>query len=131
MEHTKELLSVPLSALIASPFNVRRYTGGQVEELEVQRRDERDPGCVARDEGEIGDSRCGETHGYPLRSIQPFRQHQDTEQDVEQRTDEVREAHFEHVVMIDCPREADPIDGDEKCAGGQPNQHALTRYGCP
>jgi len=33
MEHTKELLSVPLSALVASPFNVRRYTGGEVEEL--------------------------------------------------------------------------------------------------
>ena len=33
MEHSKELLSVPLSALVASPLNVRRYTGGQVEEL--------------------------------------------------------------------------------------------------
>lgn len=33
MEHTKELLSVPLSALAASPLNVRRYAGGQVEEL--------------------------------------------------------------------------------------------------
>ena len=33
MEHTKELLSVPLSALVASPFNVRRYASGQVEEL--------------------------------------------------------------------------------------------------
>jgi ParB family chromosome partitioning protein len=33
MEHTKELLSVPLSALVASPFNVRRYSFGQVEEL--------------------------------------------------------------------------------------------------
>lgn len=33
MEHTKELLSVPLSALVASPFNVRRYSPGQVEEL--------------------------------------------------------------------------------------------------
>jgi ParB family transcriptional regulator, chromosome partitioning protein len=33
MEHTKELLSVPLSALVASPFNVRRYSHGQVEEL--------------------------------------------------------------------------------------------------
>ena len=33
MEHTKELLSVPLSALVASPFNVRRYSTGQVEEL--------------------------------------------------------------------------------------------------
>jgi ParB family transcriptional regulator, chromosome partitioning protein len=33
MEHTKELLSVPLSALVASPSNVRRYASGQVEEL--------------------------------------------------------------------------------------------------
>jgi ParB family chromosome partitioning protein len=33
MEHTKELLSVPLSALVASPFNVRRYAAGQIEEL--------------------------------------------------------------------------------------------------
>jgi ParB family chromosome partitioning protein len=33
MEHIKQLLSVPLSALIASPFNVRRYSSGQVEEL--------------------------------------------------------------------------------------------------
>jgi ParB family chromosome partitioning protein len=33
MEHTKELLSVPLSALVASPFNVRRHASGQVEEL--------------------------------------------------------------------------------------------------
>ena len=33
MEHTKELLSVPLSALVASPFNVRRYAPGQVDEL--------------------------------------------------------------------------------------------------
>jgi ParB family chromosome partitioning protein len=33
MEHTKELLSVPLAALVASPFNVRRYASGQVEEL--------------------------------------------------------------------------------------------------
>ena len=33
MEHAKELLSVPLSALVASPFNVRRYAPGQVDEL--------------------------------------------------------------------------------------------------
>jgi ParB family transcriptional regulator, chromosome partitioning protein len=33
MEHTKELLSVPLSALVASPLSVRRYSSGQVEEL--------------------------------------------------------------------------------------------------
>jgi ParB family chromosome partitioning protein len=33
MEHTKELLAVPLSALVASPFNVRRYASGQIEEL--------------------------------------------------------------------------------------------------
>lgn len=33
MEHIKELLSVPLSALVASPYNVRRYSSGQVEEL--------------------------------------------------------------------------------------------------
>lgn len=33
MEHTKELVSVPLAALVASPLNVRRYSSGQVEEL--------------------------------------------------------------------------------------------------
>lgn len=33
MEHTKELLSVPLSSLVPSPRNVRRHTVGQVEEL--------------------------------------------------------------------------------------------------
>ena len=33
MEHTKELLSVPLSHLVPSPYNVRRYTAGHVEEL--------------------------------------------------------------------------------------------------
>ena len=33
MEHAKELLSVPLSALVVSPFNVRRYAPGQVDEL--------------------------------------------------------------------------------------------------
>lgn len=33
MEHTKELLSVPLSKLLPSPHNVRRHTAGQVEEL--------------------------------------------------------------------------------------------------
>ncbi len=33
MEHTKELLSVPLSSLVPSRHNVRRHTGGQVEEL--------------------------------------------------------------------------------------------------
>jgi ParB family chromosome partitioning protein len=33
MEHTKELLSVPLSQLVPSPYNVRRHTAGQVEEL--------------------------------------------------------------------------------------------------
>jgi ParB family transcriptional regulator, chromosome partitioning protein len=33
MEHTKELLSVPLSSLVPSPHNVRRHTAGQVEEL--------------------------------------------------------------------------------------------------
>jgi ParB-like chromosome segregation protein Spo0J len=33
MEHARELLSVPLSALVASPYNVRRYTNGQIEEL--------------------------------------------------------------------------------------------------
>ncbi len=33
MEHTKELLSVPLSSLVPSPHNVRRHTTGQVEEL--------------------------------------------------------------------------------------------------
>lgn len=33
MEHTKELLSVPLASLVPSRFNVRRHTAGQVEEL--------------------------------------------------------------------------------------------------
>jgi len=33
MEQRKELLAVPLSALVASPFNVRRYASGQIEEL--------------------------------------------------------------------------------------------------
>lgn len=33
MEHTKELVSIPLAALVASPLNVRRYSSGQVEEL--------------------------------------------------------------------------------------------------
>ena len=33
MEHTKELLSVDLSNLVPSPYNVRRHTGSQVEEL--------------------------------------------------------------------------------------------------
>ena len=33
MEHTKELLSVPLSHLVPSQYNVRRHTAGHVEEL--------------------------------------------------------------------------------------------------
>jgi ParB family transcriptional regulator, chromosome partitioning protein len=33
MEHTKQLLSVPLASLVASTFNVRRHSAGQVEEL--------------------------------------------------------------------------------------------------
>ena len=33
MEHTKELLSVPLASLVPSRFNVRRHSVGQVEEL--------------------------------------------------------------------------------------------------
>jgi len=33
MEHTKELLSVPLASLVPSRYNVRRHTAGQVEEL--------------------------------------------------------------------------------------------------
>jgi ParB family transcriptional regulator, chromosome partitioning protein len=33
MEHTKELLSVPLASLVPSRFNVRRHSGGQIEEL--------------------------------------------------------------------------------------------------
>ena len=33
MEHTKELLSIGLSALSPSPFNVRRHSVGQIEEL--------------------------------------------------------------------------------------------------
>ncbi|WP_326406526.1 ParB/RepB/Spo0J family partition protein [Methylibium sp.] len=33
MEHTKELLSINLSDLVPSPFNVRRHSPGQVEEL--------------------------------------------------------------------------------------------------
>ena len=33
MEHTKELLSVPLTSLVPSRFNVRRHSVGQVEEL--------------------------------------------------------------------------------------------------
>ena len=33
MEHTKELLSINLSNLVPSPFNVRRHSSGQVEEL--------------------------------------------------------------------------------------------------
>jgi ParB family chromosome partitioning protein len=33
MEHTKELVSIPLAALVASPLNVRRYSSGHVEEL--------------------------------------------------------------------------------------------------
>lgn len=33
MEHTKELLSVPLANLVPSRFNVRRHSAGQVEEL--------------------------------------------------------------------------------------------------
>lgn len=33
MEHTKELLSVPLANLVPSRFNVRRHSVGQVEEL--------------------------------------------------------------------------------------------------
>src|SRR5436853_5961045 len=33
MEHTKELLSVPLSSLVPSPLNVRRHSAGGIEEL--------------------------------------------------------------------------------------------------
>jgi ParB family chromosome partitioning protein len=33
MKHTKELLSVALSSLVPSPYNVRRHTAGQIEEL--------------------------------------------------------------------------------------------------
>lgn len=33
MEHTKELLSVPLTSLVPSRFNVRRHSVGQIEEL--------------------------------------------------------------------------------------------------
>jgi ParB family transcriptional regulator, chromosome partitioning protein len=33
MEHTKELLSINLSNLVPSPFNARRHSPGQVEEL--------------------------------------------------------------------------------------------------
>ena len=33
MEHTKELLSINVSNLVASPYNVRRHSVGQVEEL--------------------------------------------------------------------------------------------------
>ena len=33
MEHTKELLSVPLASLVPSRFNVRRHSLGQIEEL--------------------------------------------------------------------------------------------------
>ena len=33
MEHTKELLSVPLSSLVPSRHYVRPHTGGQVGEL--------------------------------------------------------------------------------------------------
>ncbi|MEO5738256.1 MAG: ParB N-terminal domain-containing protein [Variovorax sp.] len=33
MEHTKELLSIDLSNLVPSPYNVRRHSSGQVEEL--------------------------------------------------------------------------------------------------
>jgi ParB family chromosome partitioning protein len=33
MEHTKEFLSVQLASLVPSPYNVRRHTAGQVEEL--------------------------------------------------------------------------------------------------
>ena len=33
MEHTKELLSIELSNLVPSPYNVRRHSSGQVEEL--------------------------------------------------------------------------------------------------
>ncbi len=33
MEHTKELLSISLSNLVPSPYNVRRHSVGQVEEL--------------------------------------------------------------------------------------------------
>jgi ParB family transcriptional regulator, chromosome partitioning protein len=33
MEHTKELLSINLSTLVPSPFNARRRSPGQVEEL--------------------------------------------------------------------------------------------------
>ena len=33
MEHSKELLSISLSNLVPSPFNVRRHSAGQVEEL--------------------------------------------------------------------------------------------------
>jgi len=33
MEHSKELLSISLANLVPSPFNVRRHSAGQVEEL--------------------------------------------------------------------------------------------------
>lgn len=33
MEHTKELLSISLSNLVPSPYNVRRHSAGQVDEL--------------------------------------------------------------------------------------------------
>ena len=33
MEHTKELLSISVSNLVPSPYNVRRYFVGRVEEL--------------------------------------------------------------------------------------------------
>jgi ParB family transcriptional regulator, chromosome partitioning protein len=33
MEHTQELLMVPLADLVPSPYNVRRHTSGQVESL--------------------------------------------------------------------------------------------------
>ena len=83
------------------------------------------------DEREITDARARDGNRNPLSAIEPLRQHEDAEQHIDQRPDVIPETAVEYVVMGYGPDVDEPVDGDEKRAGREPQQNAFARNGGP
>ena len=91
-------------------------------EAERDREREGDPGQAAVPQREDGDPGRGERHREPLRPGEALAQHQDAEQHVDERVDEIAEARLDHVVVGDRPDVEQPVERDED---GAPASRAI------
>jgi hypothetical protein len=87
----------------------RQLLAQQAVDAEGAGQHQRDPGQAAGAGGLDADTDRGAQHGEPLQLAHALLEHQHAERDVEQRQDEIAEAGFDDVAVVDAPDEGQPV----------------------